>query len=809
MSETSLSLTQKKTLKTQVYTHDLMRVLALIPAGVKIVSFDCFDTLLWRKTAEPKDVFYSLCENETIKQWGLTVALRTMSEQVAYQLNKIKRNQTQATLTEIYQQAFPEASIEDINTLVNIEIACEKEACFAYEPMFPLIQALRDQGYRLMITSDTYFTKAMLTDLLSACMPPSILACFSDIYTSCDQGTAKFEHLFKKLLDAKIVNANQVCHIGDHPISDYEKPSQVGMHAIQLIQFQPAINEIIRMSSLAASFTDDSIRQTKPLNIHFKSELASCITNEDPAHLIGYAVIGPIMLAFGEYLIQSIHAIQKQGRPVKVAYLLRDAYLPARVTEKLNQQPLGQDIRISRFTAFAASFRSVDDIDTYLASRIQSKRFHEMGKQLGLAKDELDKLVSRCQQTKNPIEYFNQAIHKPAMVEKILKASKAYRDRLFLYLQKTMGVEKGDTLVFVDLGYTGTAQLRLAPVFKDEYDINIQGCYLLSLKTPVSFIKKEGLLSPEHYDDKTLVMLVTYIALLEQICTSTEASVTDFDENGNPIVSESTLDQDQIERIKPLHAACLQFIDDTMKTDQNRSTIRSAQDRRDIAATQLARLLYLPTKIENDYFSNFKHDVNMGTDDFIPLIDTNKSLKDLRQRGWLNSLKVQTKDARMNYPAEWRAISLELSVLLMAQHRFEFKVSATDLSQRSLTVPVILRADGQNSILELPANMTYDGYYALVIPTPSQSEIGIAFGAFCPSAHLMSADIIPMSYLYSAMETDQAEPAMEAIRLHDCQLTDEGVLVANSEEGLLLYKTPAFTSQQPVLRLIFKPLTLK
>lgn len=790
-------------LKCQVPAHDCASILKSIPKRVKLISFDCFDTILWRVTAEPKDVFYTLCEHPEMKAVGMTVALRTMSESVAYQLNKIKKNQTQATLTEIYQQALPEADQATIQRFVNIELACEKNACYAYQPIIDLIHQCHEAGYKIIITSDTYFTKPMLLELLAACLPEKTLACFSEIYTSCDQGTAKFEHLFKHILERRVIHPSEVCHIGDHPISDYDKPAELGIHACQLIQYQPVIAEIQRMSALAATYVEPSIRQTQPLTLPFKHVFASKITTQDPATIIGYAVIGPLMLAFAHDILNYVRQCNKQP---KVVYLLRDAYLPACVTDTINKAPLGKQVRISRFTAFAASFRSENDIDTYLASRLQSGRFEEMAKQLCLAEKDTQSLVKTAKKANQPLEAFNRAIHQKPMIEKILAGSQSYRDRLYKYLQNEIQLERGDHVIFVDLGYTGTAQNRLAPVFKEEYGVTIDGCYLLALKTPVTGIKRHGLISPDHFHDNILTLLVTHIALLEQVCTSTEATVIDFDDQGQPVYGEAQLDQEQIDRIKPLHQACLAFIDDVMQDTSLSQLMSNEVECRRIAAITLARLLYLPSKLENDYFSGFKHDVNLGTTDMIALLNPEKSLQDLKRRGWLHSLKVPTKESRMNYPAEWRSISLELAILLMTQYRHDFKVTPSDLSHRQLSVPVIIRVNEENTVMTLQADATFDGYYALVIPAMGKTEIGIAFGDAYPCVHISTVDTILIKDLYSDQESTKAISVLDQLTTHEMQMTDSGLLFSMNPEGLLMFKSPAQNPTQTVLRVIFKPI---
>ncbi len=795
-------LKKKAAFKTTLPSNQLNELIPKIPKDVKVISFDCFDTLIWRKAIEPKDVFYDLCQHPVMQELGFTVALRTMSENVAYQLKKIKTNTTQVSLNEIYAQAFPDADETLIQNLVDIEIETEMKTCFAYQPMMSFIEKLHQLRYKIIITSDIYFTKPMLMKLLTHCMPQSTIACIHEIFTSCDHNSAKYERLFQKVLDKNVINASQLLHIGDHPISDVDRPTQYGINTAHFIQYEKSISEILRMAPVVAPYLDDSIRKNRSLTLPFKDLFAAQLGKDSTAaSIIGYSTIGPILLAFAEYLHHTIDALSVPCEKIKVGFLLRDAYLPARAYQERYQSNIGKAIRVSRFSAFAASFRTEADIDSYLAGNLDSLRFKEIGKQLGLSTEQTDRCIAKAAKSKDPALAFNQAIHQPAILKQIFEFSQAYRERLFHYLQKEMGLKSGDTLIFVDLGYTGTAQLRLAPVFKAEYDIDIVGCYLISLKTRITNIRKAGLLDSRHYDDKTLVMLVTYIALLEQICTSTEQSVVDFDKAGNPIYSDIKLDDEQVQRIKQIHDASLSFIRDA----REQAITLNHQEIRDLAAIHLVRLLYMPTRLENDYFGKFRHDVNMGADDLIPLIDTKKSLHDLKKRGWLHSLKMQSNEARMNYPSEWRSISLELSLLLMAQHRYDFKVTPADLTQRELNIPVIYRINQENHTLDLPATATFDGYYSLVIPITVPTDIGIPFGQIHPNVHLYAVDKIDLQYFATKHESRQSQSILNECTLHEMILSEDGLLISNNDEGLFCYSESQKVIKPYVLRLIFKP----
>ena len=72
--------------------------------------------------------------------------------------------------------------------------------------------------------------------------------------------------------------------------------------------------------------------------------------------------MGPIMYAFARYLEAGIQALEGQGRPVRVAFLMRDGYLPMRSFAALRPDVPVAPLQISRFCANAASFRGREDV---------------------------------------------------------------------------------------------------------------------------------------------------------------------------------------------------------------------------------------------------------------------------------------------------------------------------------------------------------------------------------------------------------------------------------------------------------------
>jgi hypothetical protein len=78
-------------------------------SGTRVLSLDCFDTLLWRKVATPVDVFYELQQNELFRASGMSAVRRAVSESRLRRIRSVRGESTELTLSNIYRYALPEA----------------------------------------------------------------------------------------------------------------------------------------------------------------------------------------------------------------------------------------------------------------------------------------------------------------------------------------------------------------------------------------------------------------------------------------------------------------------------------------------------------------------------------------------------------------------------------------------------------------------------------------------------------------------------------------------------------------------------
>src|SRR3546814_12213782 len=73
--------------------------------------------------------------------------------------------------------------------------------------------------------------------------------------------------------------------------------------------------------------------------------------------------------------------------------------------------------------------------------------------------------------------HFNKTVRTPQFAPKILKRSAKVADRMMAHLAAA-GVTHGDAIMLVDIGYNGTVQNMLEPLFAARMNLTVAGRYL-------------------------------------------------------------------------------------------------------------------------------------------------------------------------------------------------------------------------------------------------------------------------------------------------------------------------------------------
>ena len=124
-----------------------------------MLSLDCFDTILWRKTAAPTDVFYDLQRQPMFRSLGFTASLRIHAEIKARQMMMMRKQQSEVKLRDIYLESYPGLDDKQLEALAEEELSTEMNTCFALPQIIELILNAHQRGLNIIITSDTYLAE--------------------------------------------------------------------------------------------------------------------------------------------------------------------------------------------------------------------------------------------------------------------------------------------------------------------------------------------------------------------------------------------------------------------------------------------------------------------------------------------------------------------------------------------------------------------------------------------------------------------------------------------------------------------------
>lgn len=276
----------------------------------KIVSFDVFDTLLIRVCTNPTDIFNYIEEKYAFSGYAKR---RIVAEKKARKKNK------EVTLKNIYEQDI------ELLPFYEVEKLAEKENIKLNPIIYELYQYALENAKAVIITTDIYFDKQFMLDLLVE----NGVKDFKDIFVSCEYGVTKKEgELFDILLSSLDIDKDNLIHIGDNPISDYQSPKKRGIRSF-------CINKCEDIFLNHYSF------RIKNTNTWVGSEfvklcsMRSCNSYKNYWHRLGFELMGPVCFGYSSWIKKTVEELNIEN--ISVCFVARDGYLLKKCFECLQK----------------------------------------------------------------------------------------------------------------------------------------------------------------------------------------------------------------------------------------------------------------------------------------------------------------------------------------------------------------------------------------------------------------------------------------------------------------------------------------
>jgi FMN phosphatase YigB (HAD superfamily) len=309
--------------------QDLVRARELI-ARSDVVSFDVYDTLVQRRLLLPTDIH--LVVGATATECGLVrtpshwADIRERAEAVA----RSSARGPDVTLAEIYEQLNSMFSADRLLTLQDRELEAEISLTRPTARGLALWSWAQEASATIVVTSDIYLP----SDALASILTRSGYAGWARIYVSGDAGIAKFDGTaFRRVRED--FPGRRILHLGDNPHSDVARARAAGITALQIRRpfdaHSPTSSGLPReVDPRPADVAQRrrGPRESRELEVSLVSGLIEDRLDRrsgtaDALDEIGYAVLGPALVGFVQYL----HEAAGQAGIDRLLFLAREGLI--------------------------------------------------------------------------------------------------------------------------------------------------------------------------------------------------------------------------------------------------------------------------------------------------------------------------------------------------------------------------------------------------------------------------------------------------------------------------------------------------
>lgn len=280
----------------------------------KVISFDVFDTALFRKTSVPRDIFRLIERNENLCGFEMSRVKAEVHERSG--LNSNKKNEV--SLNMIYENP------EMLKYSPKLEEQYELENIYANEIILKLYKYAKSKGKKIIFTSDTYFSENFIRELLYKSGYNGLY----DIFSSSDINLTKRDgSIFKYVLETLKIECSDIIHIGDNMHSDYIIPSNLGITSYYL---QNPFSLYVEGWSGVDNFSSVNLQRSIIIKgiadyLYYSKHTDCKMTYWQE---FGFKFAGPIVFAFVNWIYK-----QAENKFDDIIFVARDGYLLKEVFE--------------------------------------------------------------------------------------------------------------------------------------------------------------------------------------------------------------------------------------------------------------------------------------------------------------------------------------------------------------------------------------------------------------------------------------------------------------------------------------------
>lgn len=781
---------------------------------MRVLSLDCFDTLLWRTVSEPVEVFKDLQNQPMFIEHGICSESRRLAERRVRQLRAGLHGEHEVTIEEVYEHLLPDASTELVEQFVRAEIETEKKYLFAYLPMFDLLGKAKKMGMKTVLVSDMYIHDHQLKELVESSAKKAGVPVHIDHYfTSADHRTTKGRDLFHVVAKQLGEPQQAFLHIGDNPHADLDGARRAGVIGYHFDRFSPLLEDCMRKNATMQRLLSNDHGESLPMASNWHATWSRLPRTNNTTEMVGWYYLGPVMVQYLRWLISEVVELQGEAHKPRIVFMMRDGYLPFKAYQSLKAQGLVpyeapvHAMDVSRFATLALNFTDAQAVQTYLISQREKMYRAEMVRQLmGVHEVDTSKIKINTDDTL-PWGQFMQEVLLPENLQCILDASGKHRANFIRYIRKQIRPKAGETLVLADLGYSGTIQDQIKVILAQEFDLRVEGRYLILRETSSTQKSKKGLIDYRSMNRNSLNLLLTQIQTLEQLTVNDNGSLVKYGDGGQPMYEKSPLSDQQRLIKQHVQTAAHDFVQTQSKNIFQFTKNYPFSDLE--AAGLIGRFTLQPSVSEMELYTQFSHDINNGTS---------------RVR-WISnpamSRQMLIRGGNMTYDSEYHkmlandlnAFGPELSHFNFLKSRLGIKSILMDHKVVDGDIPCILSQDENFHKAKMPCFSSHEGFKVGILQgVRNCSDIGLSFGLKFEWMQIHSIELVEWSQFSGDPGWQGRVDLISKARAEGGQSVGQGLVHFDNSDGYLhidLNDCSVATQDELILVVVFRDIAVQ
>lgn len=604
-------------------------------SNISIVSFDIFDTLLFRTVSRPDEVFSRMYQWKSEMFPNFTDSddwkhARKIAEGKAKTKAHSETGSREVKLDKIYEE-LPTV-YDNPQELMALEIDTEKDTCFLNEEIYATLYYLKNElGMKIILVSDMYLTKKIILSILED--NGADIDIFDEVFVSCDYRASKTEGLlFNKVIDHYNISPNNILHVGDNYYGDYGTPRKLGLNVFAYNLISNA--QIIYPFLFAENMAYDSIcKEIYPLRLIAANHGKYSNKEEKLFFDIGAMILGPILTYATEWVIDEA---EKRNisiiRPLMREGMFLSELLINSAKERKSEISISP-LYISRLAAFTGMFHKININDISYILGVAHLSVDTIFKILNIPELEgpFTDFAEICSENfrniecgeNNLYEELYNYLSQESIINQIRHNNKDNSIKLYDYLCQEGLNQHSITL---DIGWQGNIQNIISRIIMENEGMS-PNLHLLVFSGPnvvknvINGCDIRGFVGNFGKNQKDIAALS--VKLLESFFLCLEGTTVAYDRVGEKIIPKTQqieYSQWQTEVMKIAQKGIISFQKEYFNLVKKKPYIKDVKESAEELCKIVGRLFMFPQKNEADSLAKIQFDQNYGANCFVPVM---------------------------------------------------------------------------------------------------------------------------------------------------------------------------------------------